>query len=123
MLHSRCVYLSQGFLKLPLWKPRATLANPLLDWQALVKTMNEIRNLLLFLSSVAVIGISGCSERERVKTDDGATTEQSLTPDSAIAQITKLGGRVDVDEKNPEKPVVAVHLGRTKLNDAGLVYL
>ncbi len=41
----------------------------------------------------------------------------------AIAAIQKLGGVVDVDSKNPDKPVVGVNLKYTKVDDASLEHL
>ncbi len=41
----------------------------------------------------------------------------------AIAEIKKLGGKVTVDEKSPDKPVIGVDLSRTKLTDAALEHL
>jgi len=43
--------------------------------------------------------------------------------DWAIAYFKKLGGKVTVDEKSPGKPVIELDLMKTKINDAGLVYL
>ncbi len=38
----------------------------------------------------------------------------------AIAEIEKLGGKVGVDEKSPEKPVLSVDLRGTGVTDAGV---
>ena len=41
----------------------------------------------------------------------------------AMAEIRKLGGKVTVDEKSPDKPAVSVDLAGTKVTDAGLEHL
>ncbi len=46
-------------------------------------------------------------------------TEQA----KAVAAITKLGGKVTVDEKSPGKPVIEVDLMDTQVTDAGLGHL
>ena len=35
----------------------------------------------------------------------------------AIAEIEKLGGKVTVDEKSPDKPVIDVYLSGTEVTD------
>jgi hypothetical protein len=42
---------------------------------------------------------------------------------AAIAAIQKLGGRVEVDEQQPEKPVIKVYLHSTPVQDADLAHL
>ena len=42
---------------------------------------------------------------------------------AAIAEITRLGGRVKVDETQPGKPVVSVNLIGTQVTDARLVHI
>src|SRR5207249_10271312 len=41
----------------------------------------------------------------------------------AIAELRKLGGRVEVDEARPDKPVIRVDLSRSEVADAELVHL
>lgn len=43
--------------------------------------------------------------------------------DAAVAAIKKLGGRVEFDEKDPDKPLIGVNFFGTDLTDAGLVHL
>jgi internalin A len=38
----------------------------------------------------------------------------------AVAEIQKLGGKVTMDEKNPDKPITSVYLAKSKVSDAGL---
>lgn len=40
--------------------------------------------------------------------------------DSAIAALQKVGGKVERDDKAPEKPVIVVNLGVTQADDAAL---
>lgn len=41
----------------------------------------------------------------------------------AITEIRKLGGKLVVDSKNPDKPIIAVNLQKTKVTDDQLVKL
>jgi Leucine Rich Repeat (LRR) protein len=43
--------------------------------------------------------------------------------EQAIAEIKKLGGKVEVDANRPDMPVVGVNLKHTKLMDASLEYV
>ena len=45
------------------------------------------------------------------------------TQEQAIAAIKKLGGKVTIDKKSPNKPVIEVDLSRTKVTDKGLIQL
>jgi Leucine-rich repeat (LRR) protein len=47
----------------------------------------------------------------------------NLEQEKAVAEITKIGGRVGVDEKMPGKPVISLSLRDTKVTDAGLEIL
>lgn len=42
---------------------------------------------------------------------------------AAIAAIQQLGGKVEVDEKNPDKPAIKVYLHRTRVKDSDLAHL
>lgn len=42
---------------------------------------------------------------------------------AAIAYFEKLGGKVTVDEKNPDRPVIELYLGYTKFTNSDLVQL
>jgi hypothetical protein len=46
-------------------------------------------------------------------------TEQA----KAIAEIKELGGKVTIDEKSPDKPVISVDLHDSQANDVGLKQL
>jgi Leucine-rich repeat (LRR) protein len=46
--------------------------------------------------------------------------EPQTEREKAVALVKKLGGRVEVDEKAKDSPIVAVHLSDTKVNDADL---
>ena len=41
----------------------------------------------------------------------------------AVAEIEKLGGKITFDDKSPDKAVIGVALGGTKVTDAGLAHL
>jgi internalin A len=49
--------------------------------------------------------------------------EAGGSPDAEIAEIQKIGGKVERDEKAPEKPVVRVNLSITKAGDSDLARL
>jgi hypothetical protein len=61
--------------------------------------------------AAALLLFTGLSGRAQ---DDNAEQEQ------AIARIEKLGGKCELDEKRPGKPVIKVDLRRTKVTDADL---
>ena len=44
----------------------------------------------------------------------------SVNPENGRAFIENLGGKVTVDKKSPDHPVIFVDLSGTKLTDAGL---
>ncbi len=54
-----------------------------------------------------------------------ASQAAEANPDQAkvIAEIEKLGGKVTVDEKSPDKPVIQVIFNHTQVTDAGLEYV
>ena len=53
----------------------------------------------------------------------GSAAEPKLEQVRAIAEIQKLGGRLTIDEKNPDKPVISVELNTTNATDAELEHL
>ena len=51
-------------------------------------------------------------------------SEESQTDQAqAIAAIEKLGGKVEVDDKSPDRPVVKVDFRDAAITDAGLTHL
>ena len=73
--------------------------------------MNRIVVLLLVLGlSLAVVASGYAAE---------ANPEQA----KAVAEVEKLGGKVTIDEKSLDKPVMGVDLSYTKVTDAGLEHL
>ncbi len=52
-----------------------------------------------------------------------APAQEGGSLDAEIAEIQKLGGKVERDDKAPEKPVVRVNLSITKAGDADLAHL
>ena len=52
-----------------------------------------------------------------------ATDKPNALQDAAIAAIRKMGGRVTIHTKSPDRPVTRVTLRHTQVSDAGLVHL
>lgn len=52
-----------------------------------------------------------------------AQDKPAPTQEQAVAAIEKLGGKVDVDDTSPKKPVIRVIFKGGKVTDAGLVHL
>jgi beta-lactamase regulating signal transducer with metallopeptidase domain len=61
----------------------------------------------------------------RVTTSLASSQPAEANPEQAkaVAEIEKLGGKVSVDEKSPDKPVIGVDLDSTKVTDTGLEHL
>ena len=53
----------------------------------------------------------------------GYAAEVNPTEAKVVAEIEELGGKVTIDEKSPEKPVVGVDLKGTQVTDIGLAHL
>jgi predicted component of type VI protein secretion system len=53
----------------------------------------------------------------------GSTAAERISEQQAIAEIHKLGGSVTIDERSPDKPVIAVHFRGPQVMDAGLEHL
>ena len=89
--------------------------------------------LVTALSLVVVIDVCGWSDNEKAaNTKSGrpavvepkkSTTKPTQTQEQAIAEIKKLGGKVEVDKKTPGKPVVKVIFFGHRLTAAALVHL
>jgi hypothetical protein len=71
-----------------------------------VATINTLIAALLLICGSTVCAHSNDSEQEQ-----------------AVARIKKLGGKVEVDDKSPGKPVIRVDLHGTRVTDADLVHL
>src|SRR4051794_27320339 len=71
---------------------------------------------LLWVLAAAVVQV--CHINNAVAGAQAASEEAE-----AVAAIEKLGGRVERDEKRPNKPVVLVSLYSTKVTDVNLVHL
>jgi hypothetical protein len=67
----------------------------------------------------------GCGGSRDAKRDQvpRKTLEPNEDQAKAVAKIQKLGGKVTVDEKSPDKPVIGVDLRHTKITDADLAHL
>ena len=72
--------------------------------------------LLLF----AMLGFDSAAQ---TLTPPANAAEPVETQEQAIAAIKKLGGKVTIDKKSPNKPVIKVDFRRTKVTDDGLVHL
>ena len=65
----------------------------------------------------------GCIDKSEATKTDGKKVKAAATQEEAIAAIKKLGGKVKIDEKSPGKPVIEVHLHKTKVTDDWLEHL
>jgi Leucine-rich repeat (LRR) protein len=75
--------------------------------------MRQVHCLLLALLSAACLWPFSAVAGE-------GKDEHTMTQPQAIALIEKLGGTVKIDQKNPDKPVVAVNLHGKKMTDEDL---
>ena len=66
----------------------------------------------MFKITVFALAVSGLCLGSAARADDAE--------DKAVAFVKKLGGEGTLDDKAPSKPVIGVHLGSTKVTDAGL---
>ncbi len=69
-----------------------------------------------------LVGMMVCNAAEQ-PAKPTATNKPNALQDAAIAAIRKLGGRVTIDTKSPDRPVIFVFLGGTQVTDAGLEHL
>ena len=72
------------------------------------------------------IFVSACALNLLLAAPCALTVERDPEQAKAVAEIEKLFGRVEIDEKRPDKPVITVHLGGTCLSnvvDDDLVHL
>ena len=72
-----------------------------------------MRDYLLAVLALGVALTGGLRGAEESKADR----------DRALAEVKKWGGKFEVDEQAPGKPVVAVNLGGTRIKDAGVATL
>ena len=66
-----------------------------------------------------LVGLMGCNATEQ-PAKPTATDKPNALQDAAIAAIRKLGGRVRIDTKSPDRPVTHVGFRRTQVTDAGV---
>src|SRR4051794_27100456 len=52
-----------------------------------------------------------------------ASANVNSMQDRAVAEVTRLGGKIEVDETLPGKPIVKVDLHSTQVTDLDLVFL
>jgi hypothetical protein len=71
-----------------------------------------------YYAPIALVGMLLVVTQSMLRAQDDKAEQ-----DRAIAEIKKLGGKMEVDSKRPDRPVIAVNLKRTKVMDASLEYL
>jgi Leucine-rich repeat (LRR) protein len=81
--------------------------------------MNRIAALTQVLGLSLAVVVSGCTARVTPRAEK-ATAGKNPRQARAIAEIEALGGKVTVDEKSPDKPVIGVSLRHIEVTDAGL---
>ena len=87
--------------------------------------MNRITIPIMLGVGLALV-FSGCTPEPTSKPSETAaeTGQPKAIPEAdqakAIAEIEKLGGRVTVDAKSPDEPVIEVELPSSKVTDAEL---
>ena len=86
--------------------------------------MNRIAALMLVLvlGLLLAVVVSGYAARVNPKEGKVAAGENPRQA-QAIAEIEALGGKVTVDEKSPDKPVIGVSLRHIDVTDVGLACL
>src|SRR5260370_630994 len=87
-------------------------------------TSHAIPLLALALLLMNLLLVGGCGQS---RPESAVGQEPVLGPEvegrAGVAEIRKLGGRLKVNDQNPLKPIVAVHLPTTPITDAGLACL
>ena len=81
--------------------------------------MNRLVPSMLVLGLSLAVVATGCTARVSPKEEKPAAGENPRQA-KAVAEITRLGGKVTVDEKSPGKPVIGVSLRHVEVTDAGL---
>lgn len=111
--------------------PRKTQGIPLTPAAPAWHRSSRLRALLFFLA--ALLGVTGyllwrnwANEGHFFGPAD-APQETSLDPEVAsrpgVAEIHKLGGRIEIDPTDAEKPITKVYFTSTDVTDAGLAIL
>ncbi len=93
-------------------------AVPILDAIRRPET-NAMRFTPILLLLVGLLGSNAAAQPAKPTAKDKPNASQ----DAAIAAIKKLGGRVTIDTKSLDRPVIHVTLSGPKVTDAGLVHL
>jgi hypothetical protein len=81
--------------------------------------MNRIAASMGVLGLSLAMVASGCTARVNPK-QEKATAGENPRQAKAVAEIERLGGKVTVDEKSGDKPVIGVSLRHVEVTDAGL---
>ena len=80
---------------------------------------------MLPMGLLVVVGTVGCRGRASPvgQKPEESRTVPKLGRSAAIAEIESLGGSYKCDEESPDKPIVTVYLGLTRVTDAELAPL
>ena len=73
--------------------------------------------LLLALGQAAEAGVTRI-----VRVNRGRDARATTSKDRVIAEVERLGGKVDLDEMRPDKPIVKIDLHSTQVTDADLPF-
>ncbi len=91
----------------------------------------KTRKTWILILCLLLASVYGCGKKEP-ETEAGPDTDQaaveakakpSVTQETAIDMIERLGGSVEKDFNHPGQPIVNVHLPHTKLKDDDLIPL
>jgi cytochrome c peroxidase len=83
-------------------------------------TGKEKQDLVLFLKALQGDPVDPIVADAQKLLSSAATQDQNTEREQIIAKIEKLGGKVEVDDKSPGKPVITVNLHGTKVTDDDL---
>ena len=81
----------------------------------------KLSSLSCLLSLLLIV--SGCTSSGQPATKPSAKPAVNVDPAQATAEITKLGGKITVDDKAPGQPVVGVNLSGAAVSDQTLAIL
>src|SRR5262245_6466658 len=76
-----------------------------------------------FYTAVFALLAGGCQTRQESMAPKEKELDAEVARRAGVTEIVKLGGRIKIDDKDPSKPIVEVHLPSTKVTDAELPLL
>jgi uncharacterized protein YjbI with pentapeptide repeats len=111
-----------------------TLNKMILKRVRVLLEIGDTMRLLCCLLLLWSVLLSGCGESKEDATTPIKKLDETVTldtkaqttkesQDAAVAAIKELGGKITFDEKNPDKPVVAVDLSHSSTKATDLVHL